>query len=156
MTRRTRAFLVDNTLGKIFTGVKSVSEASPDKLIAGTKLLVKSLSANARVQVVPTKNLGTGLTGMYLSPSGALVTRIDLSVLTVCSGQSIIISVRKGLTYDLSTEISTYELPVGLNTRGYITTMQVDANESLYFSVIQSGSIKRGAGLSVRVSYYAG
>lgn len=58
MARRTRTFLLDNTVGKIFTNVQTTSSAGADKLIAGTKLLVKTLASPLRVQAIPTLNLG--------------------------------------------------------------------------------------------------
>lgn len=156
MTRRTRSFLIDNTLGKVFTGVTGTADSTPDKLIAGTKLLVKSLATNKSVQVVPIRNLGVGTPGMYLSASNSLVTRIDLSVSQTATGNSIIIRVRKGTSYDTSEIISDYELPALAGTVGFNTAINVASTETLYFDIAQSGSTRRGAGLSIRVSYYTG
>lgn len=156
MTRRTRSFLVDNTLGKVFTGVTTIVEGSPDKLIAGTKLLTRTLASSAFVEIVPVKNLGPNAKGMYLSANGALVTRIDLSVATTASIQPIIIVARKGTSYATSTIVGTYSLSPRINTTGYITEIQLNSTESLFFDVTQVGSLIRGKGLTIRVSYYSG
>lgn len=155
MTRRTRSFLVDNTIGKIFTGVTNVAQAAPDKLIAGTKLLVKSLSTSISVQAVPVKNLGNGK-GLFLSSGGALVTKIAVSVSTTARGQPIIVVARKGVAYDSSTEIGTYTLPINTNVAEFPIQVQLDSTESLFFDVTQVGSNRRGSGLTIRVSYYSG
>lgn len=156
MTRRTRSFLIDNTLGKVFTGVTGTADSTPDKLIAGTKLLVKSLATGKSVQVVPTKNLGVGTPGMYLSASNSLVTRIDLSVSQTATGNSIIVTLRKGTSYATSEVITDYELPALTTTIGFNTAINLTSAETLYFDIAQSGSTRRGAGLSIRASYYTG
>ena len=66
---------MDNAFGKIFTGVTTSSEGSADKLIAGTKLLTKSITQSQKVTVVPTLNVGNGQ-GLILSAGDSLLTPI--------------------------------------------------------------------------------
>lgn len=155
MTRRTRTFLLDNTLGKIFTNVQSITDAGADKLIAGTKLLVKRVSAGAKVQAIPTINLGGGM-GILLSPNAALLTQVELRLTTTTAGQSLIIELRKGVSLADSVGLGTFELDIGVRSAVYAVAHQIQPSEYLYVNIIQSGSVRRGAGLSVQLSYYAG
>lgn len=155
MTRRTRSFLIDNTVGKIFTNVQTTSGAGADKLIAGTKLLVRTIAAAARIQAVPTLNLGGGL-GILLSPNNAILTRIDIGAATAPGGQPLIISARIGTSFASSVEFGTYELPMNIKSAGYVVAKQFQPGEYLYVNILQTGTTRRAAGLSVRFSYYAG
>lgn len=153
MTRRTRSLLIDNTFGKIFTGITKTSEGGADKLIAGTKLLTKSITQNQRFIVVPTNNLGNGQ-GLTLSPSESLLTQIRINVFLASSGQPVIISLLKGTSYATSTQLETYQLAAGAKTVSYNVSHQILAGEKIFVNIIQSGSSRRATGLSLNFVYY--
>lgn len=69
MTMRSRSFLVDNTLGKLFTNTTTTSLANATNLIAGTKLSSKGISqaSNIAARVATQLPIGT------LGTSGLLV-----------------------------------------------------------------------------------
>jgi len=153
MTRRTRSLLIDNTFGKIFTGITKTSEGGADKLIAGTKLLTKAITQNQRLTVIPTKNLGNGQ-GLTLSPSESLLTQIRMSVFVASSGQPVIISVLKGTSYSTSTQIGTYDLAAGVKAISHEVSHQILSGEKLFVNITQSGSARRATGLSLTFVYY--
>lgn len=153
MTRRTRNLLIDNTFGKIFTNVTRTSDGSADKLIAGTKLLSKSITQNSRFIVVPTRNLGNGQ-GLTLSASESLLTKIVMSVFVSSGGQPVTISVLKGLTYSTSTELGSYSLAEGLKSIQYDVSHQILSDEKIFVNIITSGSSRRATGLSLTFMYY--
>lgn len=153
MTRRTRSLLIDNTFGKIFTGVSKTSDGTADKLIAGTKLLTKSITQSQRFIVVPTVNLGNGQ-GLILSASDSLLTQIRLSVFAASSGQPVTVAILKGQSYDTSTQLGTYELAAGLKTFQYNVSHQILSGERIFVNIITSGSTRRATGLSLTFIYY--
>lgn len=153
MTRRTRSLLIDNTFGKIFTGVSKTSEGAADKLIAGTKLLTKSITQNQRFVVVPVNNLGNGQ-GLTLSPSDSLLTQIRINVFVASSGQPVSILLLKGTSYATSTQLGTYELAAGVKAVSHNVSHQLLAGERIFVNIIQSGSTRRATGLSLTFVYY--
>lgn len=155
MVTRIRSLLIDNTLGKIFTGVSKTAEGSADKLIAGTKLLSKSITQNKRFIVVPTKNLGNGQ-GLILSAKESLLTQIIMTAFASSAGQPVTISVLKGLTYSTSTELGRYNLAEGSKSVQYYISHKLLPGEKIFVDVITSGSTRRAAGLSLTFMYYGG
>jgi len=153
MTRRTRSLLIDNTFGKIFTGISKTSEGAADKLIAGTKLLTKSITQNQRFVVVPVNNLGNGQ-GLILSASESLLTQIRISVFVASSGQPVSILLLKGTSYATSTQLGTYSLAAGSKVASFNVSHQILSGEKLFVNIIQSGSTRRATGLSLSFIYY--
>ena len=153
MTRRTRSFLIDNSFGKIFTGVRNTTEGSADKLIAGTKLLNKSITQSKKVTVVPTLNIGNGQ-GLILSASDSLLTQIRISVVAASAGQGVSILVLKGESYETSTQLGTYELAIGSKLVQHSVSHQISSGERLFVNIVTAGSIRRATGLSITFFYY--
>jgi hypothetical protein len=153
MTRRTRSLLIDNTFGKIFTGVSKTSDGTADKLIAGTKLLSKSIAQNKKFIVIPSNNLGNGQ-GLILSASESLLTQIKIAVAVASSGQPVTIVVLKGESYDTSTELGTYELASGVKTFAYNVSHQILSGEKIFVNITTSGSTRKASGLSLTFIYY--
>jgi hypothetical protein len=153
MTRRTRSLLIDNTFGKIFTGVNKTLDGTADKLIAGTKLLSKSITQSAKFVVVPSNNLGNGQ-GLILSVNQSILTQINMSVAVASSGQPVTIAVFKGESYDTSTLLGTYQLASGVKTFQHIVSHQISAGEKIFVNITTSGSSRRASGLSLTFLYY--
>jgi len=153
MARRIRSLLIDNTFGKIFTGISKTSDGTADKLIAGTKLLSKSITQSSKFVVVPSNNLGNGQ-GLILSASESLLTQIKMSVFAASSGQPVTIVVLKGESYSTSTQLGTYELAAGVKTFQYNVSHQVLSGERIFVNITTSGSIRKATGLSLTFIYY--
>jgi hypothetical protein len=154
MATRTRNFLIDNTLGKVFTNVKSVFTAGPANLIAGTKLLTKSITTSAATQVRPTKNLSN--VGFYF-PTDSLVTSGTLKFTRVPSGGSNILRFKMGQSYSTATVILD-NVVVAAKTPNFNFTLNttVPAGNYIYVDIVAAGTTLSlaGAGLSISVNYY--
>lgn len=148
---RTRSVLIDNTLGRIFRNVTSVSSASAANLIAGLKLESSAIAAARRTTARPTLNLGNS--GIFFV-GGGLINLVNLSAATAPAGQPIIVRLRVGVDYESSTENSQYQL-LG-TTANFPVTITVPAGHSVFFDIVQVGSVKAGAGVGVRLSFYRG
>jgi hypothetical protein len=153
MPRRTRSILIDNTLGKIFTNIDTVTTDS-SKLIAGTKLQATTISSGSKTNVVVAKNLGTGVGVPFVNP--ALLTTIKLSVSTAPAGQPIIVAVKGGSSYANSSVLTTVTLPVNTSTVTSSMSITIQSGQNIYLDVTQAGTTKPGTGLSVRLEYYTG
>jgi hypothetical protein len=153
-TRRTRSILVDNTLGKIFTNVSSVSTSNSSNLIAGTKIQSATISSGSKTTLVLTKNLGKGIGISF--PRGGLITNVQLSLSGAATGQSVIVDVKVGTSYANSSTVTTATLPVNTLSTPKAVSISVQSGQYVYLDVTQTGNIKPGNGLSVRLDYYTG
>lgn len=149
---RTRSMIVDNTIGRIFRNVATVSQANASNLIAGTKIESAIISSTSKAATRPTLNLGNGK-GIFFA-GGALITQLQLSAGTPPTGTPIIVRLRVGATYATSTEIDQYQLSTRSVT--HTVTISVPAGSSVFFDIVQTGSIKPGVGFAVRLNFYRG
>ena len=154
MARRTRSILVDNTLGKIFTNTDVVTTTDASKLIAGTKIQSSTISASSKTTAIVAKNIGTGV-GIPFANNG-LITNVTLSATSACAGQSIIVAIKVGSTYNTSTTATTVSLPVNSYSASTAASVSVQAGQNVYLDITQVGTTKPGVGLSVRLDYYTG
>lgn len=152
---RTRSVLVDNTIGRIFRNVSTVSQATAASVIAGDKLAQRLLNggtSNIRVQ----NNVGGR--GLFFI-GGALVTQLIFSNRFSSRGSPVVINVKKGTTYALATLIGNYEIPpLTAQRQGSSATFAVSitlaAGESLFFDVVSVGNVFPGTGLSILAGFY--
>lgn len=156
MARRTRSFIIDNTLGRIFTGAVSVEATTPANLIAGQKSLSKSLTSKNTTPTKVVKNIGNTPVGLTLDGASGLVNQVTLTCATPPKGSSIVVVVRKGETYDTSSAVATVQLPALMTSSATVVNIPYSTPESFFFDVTQIGSVFRGVGLSVTLTYYAG
>lgn len=155
MTRRARSILIDATLGKIFVNTSATTPTDPSKLIAGSRLTSSTLSASAKTKVSVANNLGFKGVGIPFV-TGGLLAAVTLSVAAAPIGSPIIVNVKIGSTYATSTVQATVSLYSGTMGNGITTSTFIPAGHNIYLDVAQTGSIKPGFGLSIRLDYYKG
>jgi len=153
---RTRSVLVDNTIGRIFRNVTTVAQASAASVIAGDRLTTRSIGSGQAALIKIANNIGGK--GLFFV-TGASVTQLRVSLIRAPRGRDALIQVRKGLTYATSTTVGEpYAIPAGnvnvAATATYTVAITLAAGESLYFDVVQVGSMFAGTGLTVTVNLY--
>jgi hypothetical protein len=156
MAQRTRSILIDNTLGKIFTGVDAVSSANASNLIAGTQVSSRGVSSPATTTVAVTKNLGGG-SGIYF-PHVGIIKNVIITAYSAPVGAAIVISLKKSSSsdYTTSTQVATFTLPVSTRTVTIPCSISFEAGSYFFIDVTQTGSTKPGTGLSVQLQHYMG
>lgn len=157
MTRRTRSILLDGNLSRMFAGISNSTNATPDKIIAGSKPLtsityIKPKSSPLTV-VTATKGTRFASAGMISS----ITYTFDSKSPTTASpnGRAVIVRLRKVSSNGTSTNIANYSLPVNVNS-GTITTdtISIVAGDSFFWDVIQIGTSRPGSGLFITKTYY--
>lgn len=156
MPRRTRSFLLDNTVGRVFSNVTETVTAAADKIIAGTRPQTKSIAQKSTQTVSVTKNLGGISRGLQLATGDALITKIDMKVASAATGsQGLVIALRKGYDYTSSTQIATYTLSQGVRDTTKDVSITIAAGEAVFVDIVQPGSIVPAKGLSVIFTFFA-
>jgi len=169
---RTRSFLVDNTLGKLFTNTTTSSLATPANLIAGTILSSKTVAAAAATVAITTTRPGKPIEVGTLGTSGLLMS-IGLSCSTLGTStpvQDTIVKIKYGTTgYATATELlntdpsvnyawalprlsSTITYPKVTGT--YPIAFSWSNSETFYIDITQASTGAKG--LSVTFTYYLG
>jgi hypothetical protein len=155
MPIRTRSILIDNTLGKIFTGVANSGTTDVSKLIAGTKIQNKGVSAPSKNNIVAATNIGDGK-GVYFS-ADSLIVQVVLKASRAPKGRAVQVRLKKGSSgYDSSTTVDTYSLSADSTSATINTNISIAAGESVFADVVQGGSTSPGQGLSIAYNYYSG
>lgn len=151
---RIRNFLIDNTLGKIFTNVQTVNSANASNLIAGTKLQTKTVSTGNNVTLRISNNISN--VGFYF-PTDSLLTTASLRLSKAAKVSNTKLRFRSGTTYASSVII---EDNVSIPANTSITTVTlnefVSAGNYVFVDIIDASPLaaSAGAGLSVILSYY--
>lgn len=148
---RVRNFLIDNTIGKVFTNVQNVSAANASNIIAGTKLQSKIISSTASTVMRITKMLGN--TGIYF-PSDSLVTTavIKLSKAATASGTSI--GIKVGTSYTTATLINTTSISANAANTTITLNSTVPAGQYMYIDILSVPSAGAGLGFNITVNFY--
>lgn len=151
---RTRSVLVDNTIGRIFRNVVSVSQATAASVIAGAKLTTKSISGGRAVLKVQNNIGGKGI----FMIGGGVVTQLIFKLTKAPRGSDAAIRVKKGTNYAEATTVGDYTIPQASSgvTQTYNVSITLAAGETLYFDIVQVGSITAGTGITLTVGFYAG
>lgn len=152
---RTRSVLVDNVVGSIFRNVTTTQQATAANVIAGSRLTTRAISGGTS-SLRPALNINR--TGIFFI-TGGLVTKLTLSLLTAARGTTVLVEMKKGLTYDTSTSVGTYEIPLSVLrsvTVTYDVSVSMLPNERLFFDIVRSGSMTSGSGLTITAGFYAG
>jgi hypothetical protein len=154
MTRRTRAFLIDNTIGKVFTNLRSTSESNASNLIAGTKLLSKGFASKTSAVTAVANNIGLG-GGLLLSNSGGLIDNITISLVKAATGAPFIVDIKKGSNYADSILVGTYQL--GINTKSSTVDVNIsfEGTDAFFVDITQVGTLVKGIGFSIKFNYYS-
>ena len=165
---RTRSFLVDNTLGKLFTNTAASSLANSSNVIAGTKIQTKTISQGNLV-------IGKAVNGLSLGTLGASGLLVGVSVSSFALGtstpyQDSIFKIKYGTTgYANATELLNTDPTVGYKwvlpyTSNVVTYPKISGtypiafnwsnNEIFYVDITQvTRNVK---GLSLTLTYYLG
>lgn len=153
MPRRTRSVLIDATLNRIFTSVDSPSSATAANLLAGVKMLTKTLATPTSVTVRPAKNIGGGV---FLGGNGT-VASIVLRTVTRApqGGTGIVLDLKRGTSNATATTVATLTLPSGSSTATITPSLTFSSTDRFYIDVVQSGTIVPGIGLSINFNYYS-
>ena len=154
MVQRVRSILVDNTLGKIFTGANTVSNATAANLIAGTQKNIKTFSSAATTTMRVANNLFGG-TGVSIGSNGVIVS-VTLTAATAPVGSNTVINLKKGNTYSNSSVVGTYSMSSNSPIVLYSTTLNFSSSDNFFVDITQVGSTKSGSGLGVQLGYYSG
>jgi hypothetical protein len=155
MTRRTRAVLIDNISGKIYSNVSTVVSADKSKLIASTQPRQVGFVASSSATCTVTKNIGVSGTGLTF-PVESLIDTITLKVSVLSVGSDIIVVIKSGSTYATSSIVSTCTLPAGQTSLVTTVSILVPAAGSIFADITQVGTTRAGAGLNVQFTYYTG
>ncbi len=151
---RNRSILIDADLGRAWADVTSVSTAPVSSKIFGANPLSKTLAQPTTSYVQVAKNIGGQVNGMTFNKAGGVITKLEFVVKTAPTGRSIIINVKKGLTYSGSVSIGVYSININSLSTQATVSFSYTASEALYFDVEQIGNVKPGTGLSITVSFY--
>lgn len=152
---RIKNFLIDNTLGKVFTNVQNVASANASNLIAGTKLQTKSITTRAAVPLRITNQLSNqGI----LFPTDSLVIGAKLTLAKATTWTTTRLAIRSGTSYESSTVVED-NISISANSRieTYTFNISVPAGNYLYIDIIDASPIptNAGAGLSITINFYA-
>lgn len=154
MPRRTRSILLDNTVGKIYTGTSDAT-TDPTKLIAGSVAKYANITSSRDAAVRIAYNLGITGKGIVF-PVAATVTKVTLTTVTAPTGTPIIVAVKTGTNYASATQQGTYSIAIGETVSANTVSISVPAGSSVFTDVTQIGSLNQGTGLSIQYEYYSG
>ena len=165
---RSRSFLVDNTLGKLFTNIPTTSQANATNVIAGTTLLGKSIAQSNTYVGRPVNGLLLGTLGVK-----GLLIGVKVSCYTIgryAPFQDTVFKIKYGTTgyanatelvntdpttgyrWVLPKEVTTVSYPKVAGT--YPIGFSWSNSETFWIDISQvSGGIK---GLAINLQYYLG
>lgn len=156
MTRRTRALLLDNTGGRMFTNVASSAEATADKVIAGTRPQAKVFTQPAARDVFTQQNLGSTTKGLLLSTRASVISRIDLAVTSApAGGTGIVVRIRVGATNTSATNAAELTIAPGATSAFQTLNIPVAAGHGVFIDVLSVGTVTKGRGLRVVFTFFS-
>lgn len=149
MATRTRSILVENTIGKIFNGVVTISQGDASKLIAGTKPLTTKRTQGGSGKVA--LNIGGDGT-LFIGP--ALLTSVTVTSKVASPTQNTVITIKLGTSYANASNVVTVTLPTGAKAATTSNTVTIPAGNYLYWDITSAGY---GTKLvTVNYTYYSG
>jgi hypothetical protein len=152
---RVRNFLIDNTLGKVFTNVQNITAANATNIIAGTKLQSRLLSTGAAVPLRIVNNLSNiGL----IFPTDSIITTIKVSLLKSTTWPTTRLRIKSGTSYSTATTVvPSISIPVNSLTVTSTVNLNIPAGNYVYVDIIDASPVptSAGAGLSVTFNFYA-
>jgi hypothetical protein len=151
---RIRKTLIDNTLGKIFTNIQTISSANASNIIAGTKLQSKNLNTGRSIRLRTINNLGNS--GFYF-PTDSLLTTVTLR-LHQSSKAPTKLRFRAGSSIS-STVIIADNVTIPANTLLITVDINafVDAGNYVYVDITETSPFNSatGYGLGLSLNYYS-
>jgi hypothetical protein len=153
--------LIDNSVGSIFRNVSTVAQATAANVIAGNKIVTRSISGSGNLRVL--NNIGNK--GIFLL-TGGLITQCLVSLKTQPINGEVTVRFRVGETYASSVQIGQLitvparSASLGKQKIPFLVSQQVTAvvppGNYVYVDVVSIGSGTPGAGLVATVALYTG
>ena len=155
---RTRGMIIDNSANtaSIYTSVSSTTEASPVNTI--TTGILKQAAIEIKpvgtpVSVVTSTNAWKASSNIsILSVSAELRGKLS-SDIAYPTGKSLIVSLRKKSSANVTTSLGTVTLPINGTSNTITTNYSVNVNDNVYVDVTQVGKTRTGLGLIVYLRY---
>ena len=155
---RTRGMIIDNSANtaSIYTSVSSTTEASPVNTITTgilkqTAIEIKPVGMPVSV-VTSTNGWKASSNISILSVSAELRGKLS-SDIAYPVGKSLIVSLRKKSTANVTTALGTVTLPINGTSNTITTNYSVNVNDNVYVDVTQVGKTRTGLGLIVYLRY---
>ena len=155
---RTRGMIIDNSANtaSIYTSVSSTTEASPVNTITTgilkqTAIEIKPVGMPVSV-VTSTNGWKASSNISILSVSAELRGKLS-SDIAYPTGKSLIVSLRKKSTANVTTALGTVTLPINGTSNTITTNYSVNVNDNVYVDVTQVGTKRTGLGLIVYLRY---
>ena len=155
---RTRGMIIDNSANtaSIYTSVSSTTEASPVNTITTgilkqTAIEIKPVGMPVSV-VTSTNGWKASSNISILSVSAELRGKLS-SDIAYPTGKSLIVSLRKKSTANVTTALGTVTLPINGTSNTITTNYSVNVNDNVYVDVTQVGRTRTGLGLIVYLRY---
>ena len=155
---RTRGMIIDNSANtaSIYTSVSSTTEASPINTITSGVLKQAAIEikpVGMPVSVVTSTNAWKASSNIsILSVSAELRGKLS-SDIAYPTGKSLIVSLRKKSTANVTTALGTVTLPINGTSNTITTNYSVNVNDNVYVDVTQVGTKRTGLGLIVYLRY---
>lgn len=155
---RTRGMIIDNSANtaSIYTSVSSTTEASPVNTITTGILKQAAIEikpAGMPVSVVTSTNAWKASSNIsILSVSAELRGKLS-SDIAYPTGKSLIVSLRKKSSANVTTSLGTVTLPINGTGNTVTTNYSVNVNDNVFVDVTQVGTTRTGLGLIVYLRY---
>jgi len=155
---RTRGMIIDNsaTVGAIYTTISKTSEASSVNTITSGVLKQAAIEikpAGMPVSVVTSTNGWKASSNIsILSVSAELRGKLS-SDIAYPTGKSLIVSLRKKSSTNITTSLGTVTLPINGTSNTVTTNYSVNVNDNVFVDVTQVGTTRTGLGLIVYLRY---
>lgn len=159
MTRRTRKFIIDNTVGSIFSNISNSASATKANVTAGPAPKLKKLSTVRGGKPIVKVNGNKAL----ISKKAVLISNVFLQVtntrgkedsLAAPVGGSVTVRLRKVNTSGVETNIQSFSITSGTTSSNTISDIEISETESLFADVTSIGTVKTGTGLNIFLTYY--
>jgi len=155
---RIRGMIIDNsaTVGAIYTAISKTSEASANNTITS------GILKQAAIEIKP-----VGMPVSVVTSTNAWKASSNISILSVSAelrgklssdiaypiGKSLIVSLRKKSSANVTTSLGTVTLPINGTGNTVTTNYSVNVNDNVFVDVTQVGTTRTGLGLIVYLRY---
>lgn len=153
---RSRSILIDNSLGRVFSGVAKTSDAQNSNVIGGSVPQVKSITAASKTAVVAnTFNIAAKVTGLSLGANGGQVTTTKVVMAKAHEVGTLNVIVKVGATYATSVEVVTIALATRTLSASSNTVFVIPAGQTIFIDTQYVGvPTKKATGLTVSFNHY--
>lgn len=143
---RVRAILVDNTTGRLLTGVQRVQDAAASNVIAGKLPQTRTITNSGTIVAV--KNASA----VNLSSTGAFVTGIGINLGGSPAISGLVLTFKVGTDYATASTVATTTIAPNVKTGSISTALSIAGNQFIYLDVAYATPSGRSAS-KLQVSY---